>query len=161
MNKPWYEVPNPMAGILGFSKKPQKPIPVEAPAPVVSRKVSITDVFVGKPVRQKQVRARNGEVSPTTMRGRVLLAMCKLARGSTEVEIRDADIVYTAWQLWPDVFGLAGYDCPDASKSRAKICGPEGLIGRNMVVRAYEGSYYLTPEGVEWLQSVRKDYLDF
>ncbi len=160
MNKPWYEVPNPMAGILGYAKKPQPAQLVEPPPPVVKRKVSISDVFVGTPVRQKQVRARNGEVSPTTMRGRVLLAMCKLAGGSTEVEIRDADIVYTAWQLWPNVFGLAGYNCPDASKARAKICGPEGLIGRNMVVRAHEGSYYLTPEGVEWLQSVRKEYLD-
>lgn len=154
MSKPWYEVPNPMSGILGYSKKPAPLLEVVEPVPVVTRKVTIADVFLRTKPKQKQERSKNGEVSPTTLRGRVLLVMCHLAGGRTDVVIKDADIVYHAWKMFPEVFGLSGYDCPDASKARAKICGPEGLIGRGMVVRACEGSYYLTPAAQSWLSDL-------
>lgn len=82
------------------------------------------------------------------------MAMCKLAGNSVDTPVHDADIIYTAWEMWPDVFGLAGYQCPDASKARAKICGPEGLIGREMVVRVHEGVYRLTQKAVDWAAAV-------
>lgn len=154
MNKNWWEVPNPMGNLLGGARKAPPPLEVIEPPPVIRRKVTIEDAFIRTKPKQKQERARNGEVSPTTLRGRVLLVMCRLANGRADVVIKDADIVYHAWKMFPAVFGLSGYDCPDASKSRAKICGPEGLIGRGMVVRACEGSYYLTPSAQRWLSAV-------
>jgi hypothetical protein len=154
MSNNWWEVPNPMGSLLGGARKAPLPLEVAPPPPVIRRKVTIEDAFIRTKPKQKQKRARNGEVSPTTLRGRVLLVMCRLANGRTDVVIKDADIVYHAWKMFPEVFGLSGYDCPDASKSRAKICGPEGLIGRGMVVRVHEGVYRLTQKAVDWTKSV-------
>jgi len=154
MSNNWWEVPNPMGSLLGGARKAPPPLEVAPPPPVIRRKVTIEDAFIRTKPKQKQKRARNGEVSPTTLRGRVLLVMCRLANGRTDVVIKDADIVYHAWKMFPEVFGLSGYDCPDASKSRAKICGPEGLIGRGMVVRVHEGVYRLTQKAVDWTKSV-------
>lgn len=154
MSNNWWEVPNPMGSLLGGARKAPPPLKVIEPPPVIRRKVTIEDAFIRTKPKQKQERARNGEVSPTTLRGRVLLVMCRLANGRTDVVIKDADIVYHAWKMFPEVFGLSGYDCPDASKSRAKICGPEGLIGRGMVVRVHEGVYRLTQKAVDWTKSV-------
>lgn len=154
MSNNWWEVPNPMGSLLGGARKAPPPLEVIEPPPVIRRKVTIEDAFIRTKPKQKQKRARNGEVSPTTLRGRVLLVMCRLANGRTDVVIKDADIVYHAWKMFPEVFGLSGYDCPDASKSRAKICGPEGLIGRGMVVRVHEGVYRLTQKAVDWTKSV-------
>ena len=154
MSRPWYEVPNPMAGHLGYSNRATPLPPLAAPPAPPMRKVSIEDAYLRVKPRVRQQRGRNGEVSPNTLRGRVLLAMCKLAGNSVDTPVHDADIIYTAWELWPDVFGLSGYACPDASKARAKICGPEGLIGREMVVRVHEGVYRLTQKAVNWAESV-------
>lgn len=154
MSRPWYEVPNPMTGHLGYSSQAKPLPPLEAPPALPVRKISIEDAYLRVKPRVRQQRGRNGEVSPNTLRGRVLLAMCKLAQNSVDIPVHDADIIYTAWELWPDVFGLSGYSCPDASKARAKICGPEGLIGREMVVRVHEGVYLLTQKAVDWAAEV-------
>lgn len=156
----WYvPIQNTTSRFLGFGAPPSKPTPVAPVRVVQPRKVTISDVFARNKPKEKQVRARNGEFVPDTMRGRVLVMLGYIADGNTQKHIKDSRLVVATWQRWPEVYSLSGYNLPDSAKVRAKLCGPEGLIGRGYVRRIEEGLYCLTNEGAEWWLAVGKPWL--
>ncbi len=157
----WFKpIQNTSSRLMGFGAPPSRPAPVVERRVVQPRRVTVQDVFVRNKPKERQVRARNGEFVPDTMRGRVLVMLGYLTNGDTDKQIKDSRLVVDTWQRWPEVYSLSGYNLPDSIKVRAKLCGPEGLIGRGYVRRIEEGLYCLTDEGAEWWTSVGKPWLD-
>lgn len=156
----WFKpIQNPTNRLLGFGAPPRAPVAVQQVTPTAPRKVTIQDVFARNKPKERQVRARNGEFLPDTMRGRVLVMLGHIANGDPERQVKDNRLVVDTWQRWPEVYSISGYNLPDSAKVRAKLCGPEGLIGRGYVRRIEEGLYCLTEDGAEWWKSVGKPWL--
>jgi len=156
----WFKpIQNPTTRLLGFGAPPRKPVAAPRAAPVPTKKVTIEDIFVRNKPKEKQVKARNGEFLPDTMRGRVLVMLGHITNGDPTKHVKDGRLVVDTWQRWPEVYSISGYRLPDAAKVRAKLCGPEGLIGRGYVRRIEEGLYCLTKQGAEWWQQVGRPWL--
>lgn len=156
----WFQpIQNTTSRLLGFGAPPRRPVQVVQTVAVQQKKVTIQDVFARNKPKEKQVRARNGEFLPDTMRGRVLVMMGHISNGDTERQVHDSRLVVDTWTRWPEVYSLSGYNLPDSIKVRAKLCGPDGLIGRGYVRRIHEGLYCLTEEGAEWWEAVGKPWL--
>lgn len=95
----------------------------------------------------------------TTTKGRerqekILRAIFEVAGGTTRVCAYE-DIVVKAWKMWPEEFGLRGYDhqYPDSSDLHKPLYGP---LKREGLVRSSNKKFGLTERGlaaVERLQS--------
>ena len=149
-----YKPLDPCAGLLGFSRRPPAPLQVEETPVPVRRNVKLSDVFLPRKPSVPQIRGKVGEIVPATLRGRVLIVLCQMSQSTPGTPLHDSDIVMECWRRYPDFFGLKGYAVPDSSKSRAKLCGSEGLIQHGMVVRVSEGLYEVTEAGHAWWRGV-------
>src|SRR5260370_11988277 len=56
------------------------------------------------------------------------------------------DLIVTAWQLFPDSFGLAGYadQYPDSNRVLTNIMGTKGMRGKGWLQKVGEKQYRLT-----------------
>jgi len=57
------------------------------------------------------------------------------------------DLVVRAWEMYPDTFGLAGYDYPDSNRVLTNIMGTKGLRGKGWVQKVGTKQYRITSKG--------------
>jgi hypothetical protein len=60
-----------------------------------------------------------------------------------------AEVVMMAWRLYPESFGLRGYERkhPDSNRVQAKLCGSDGLCGLGWFEHVDTCTYRLTRKG--------------
>lgn len=159
---------DPTSGLLGtggrYGRTPSSPQPRPA-VPPVRTTVPSPPVPAAPPSspsprpaarRQPTVRPDVPALHPETVRGRIVaaVALCESRRGASP--ITTADVVLRAWRMWPEVFGLRGYERshPDANRVAAKLSGRGGVIDDGWISRPAPGILALTNRGARWWREV-------
>ncbi|MBI5516679.1 MAG: hypothetical protein HY909_23040 [Deltaproteobacteria bacterium] len=82
-----------------------------------------------------------------TVRQKILVAAVALSPTDGEMFTVE-DLVVRAWQLYPDSFGLRGYDGhPDSNRVLAKLSGNDGLCGMGWLEHLEARTYRATRKG--------------
>jgi hypothetical protein len=87
-------------------------------------------------------------LGPSTL-AKLVVAAAALST-STRRRVAVSDLVVRAWQLYPESFGLRGYESiyPDANKVLSKLFGVEGAVARGYLRRVSTGVYAATTAGL-------------
>lgn len=125
--------------------------------------VAVPDDAPATPSRvEPAARALPRDVDPASQRGLVLCAVADTLFGVADrghVEL--SDLIVRAWALFPEVFGLRGYEGkhPDAARVMGRLSGESGPVALGYV-RALGGArYQLTEKGARWWSAVGGPYL--
>lgn len=83
-----------------------------------------------------------------TVPQKLLLAALEARKRSTTFTAED--LVVTAWQLYPDTFGLSGYSdqYPDSNRVLTNIMGTKGMRGKGWLRKVGEKQYRLSSAGL-------------
>lgn len=88
-----------------------------------------------------------------TVADKLLLAGFKLEEGDRR-PFSAEDLVVSAWRMFPDVFGLSGYEgengllsYPDSNRVFAEIMGSKPIRKRGLLTKVGSKMYQLTPTG--------------
>ena len=83
-----------------------------------------------------------------TVPEKLLLAALEARRESATFTAED--LVVTAWQLYPDTFGLSGYadKYPDSNRVLTNIMGTKGMRGKGWLRKVGEKQYRLSSAGL-------------
>lgn len=85
------------------------------------------------------------KIAMVTRPEKILIAMCKLSKGTTQ-PCRYEDIVVNAFKLFPEDFQLRGYSqFPDSSDIHKPLYGP---LKKQGLVRAANKTFHLTEKGL-------------
>lgn len=95
---------------------------------------------------------------PLTIVDRILLAAAALTERGESFSAED--LVVTAWQLWPDQFGLQGHaEYPDSNRVLTKIMGGDSsLRKRGLLEKLGTKRYRLTRSGLMAATELRDRY---
>lgn len=125
--------------------------------------VAVPDDAPATPPRvEPTARALPRDVDPASQRGLVLCAVADTLFGVADrghVEL--SDLIVRAWALFPEVFGLRGYEGkhPDAARVMGRLSGELGPVALGYVRALGAARYQLTEKGARWWSTVGGPYL--
>ena len=154
---------DPRTGLLGNGRYGRAEGPVRRPD--TAAPAEIAPAPAAPPPRLRPSRAQttplaerlHAELSPDHDRGRVVAALGSLAARAPAGATHSAeDIAVRAWMLWPEVFGLRGYEGrhPNSNRVSSRLAGEDGVVKMGWVERVGMGRYRLSRRGVIWFHAV-------
>ena len=84
---------------------------------------------------------------------KILLAAFYVER---ESHFTFADLVVTAFTLFPDTFRLGRTSYPDSNKVAVYLCGKRGLVGRGYLERIGQNLFVVTAHGHDEIERLER-----